>query len=61
MHEISNSLLQAVAGDIEKLLLEDQENIAFAFKTPSAESWFRFPVAPESGFAAELDVLMFRS
>ena len=32
MHEISNSLLQAVAGDIEKLLLEDQENIAFAFK-----------------------------
>jgi hypothetical protein len=30
--EISTSFLQAVAGDIEKMLLEDQESIAFAFK-----------------------------
>jgi hypothetical protein len=29
--EITESFLQAVAGDVEKLLLEDRENIAFAF------------------------------
>lgn len=32
MQEITESILQAVAGDIEKLLLEDRENIAFAYK-----------------------------
>ena len=33
MQEISDSFLTAVAGHIEKLLLEDQESIAFAFKS----------------------------
>jgi len=32
MQEITESFLRAVAGDIEKLLLEDRENIAFAYK-----------------------------
>jgi len=32
MQEITESFLQAVAGDVEKLLLEDRENIAFAYK-----------------------------
>jgi hypothetical protein len=32
MQEITESFLQAVAGDIEKLLLEDRENIDFAYK-----------------------------
>jgi len=32
MQEITESLLQAIAGDIEKLLIEDRESIAFAYK-----------------------------
>ena len=31
MQNITQSFLQAVAGHIEKLLIEDQESIAFAF------------------------------
>lgn len=31
-HEITDELLQIVAGDIEKLLLENREQIAFAYK-----------------------------
>lgn len=30
-HKITESLLQVVAGDIEKLLLENQEQISFAY------------------------------
>ncbi len=32
MQEITQTFLQVVAADIEKLLLEDQENIAFAYR-----------------------------
>ena len=32
LHKITSELLQIVAGDIEKLLLENNEQIAFAYK-----------------------------
>jgi hypothetical protein len=32
MNEITESFLQVVAGDIEKLLIKDQDNINFAYK-----------------------------
>ena len=32
MEGITESFLQAVAGDVEKLLLEDRENIDFAYR-----------------------------
>uniref|UniRef100_A0A6M3JCP5 Uncharacterized protein n=1 Tax=viral metagenome TaxID=1070528 RepID=A0A6M3JCP5_9ZZZZ len=32
MDQITESFLQIVAGDIEKLLIEDQDNISFAYK-----------------------------
>jgi len=34
--EITESFLQEIAGDIEKLLVEDQETIAWAFKKITA-------------------------
>lgn len=34
--EITESFLQTIAGDIEKLLIEDQETIAWAFKRIAA-------------------------
>jgi hypothetical protein len=32
MQEITGTFLQVIAGDIEKLLLDDQEKIAFAYR-----------------------------